>query len=256
MDFKGKVAVVLGASAEGGIGFTTAASFAARGAKVLIGARRGDVLQKLADRIGGTAMACDGGKEDQLKAFAARAAETYGKIDFAVNCAGLPTNDSVSTATAVGLQPSLDVNFVGNVLFTRFMAEIMNDNGAITLISSTAVDRTMPPNFSYAWAKAATECLARYAALEYGGRGIRVNAVIPGFIVTDLTEPMTRMPGVIETFAREVPLGRVGKPSDIADVIMWLSGPSYISGVSLPVSGGNQLTRLPRMDELSIGSPV
>ena len=256
MIFKNKVAVVLGASASGGIGWATAEAFAAQGAKVLVGARRAAPTQELAKKIGGVGMACDGGKEKDIIAFAARAKEAYGRIDFAVNCAGLPTNDSISTSTAAGLQPSLDVNFVGNVLFTRYMAEAMNDGGAITLISSTAVDRTMMPNFSYSCAKAATECLARYAAVEYGPRGIRVNAIIPGFIVTDLTFPMTKMPGVIEAFAREVPLGRVGTPKDIADVIMWLSAPNYITGVSLPVSGGNQLTRLPRMDEMSISSPV
>jgi len=256
MNFKGKVAVVLGASAEGGIGWATAAAFAAFGAKVLIGARRKAPLQALADKIGADAMVCDGGREDDIIAFAKQAAKLYGKIDFAVNSAGLPTNDSISTSTAKSLQPALDVNFIGNVLFTRYMAEIMNDGGAITLISSTAVDRTTPPNFSYSCAKAATECMTRYAALEYGGRGIRVNAIIPGFIITDLTSPMTKMPGVVEAFAREVPMGRAGYPKDIAEVIMWLSGPSYITGVSLPVSGGNQLTRLPRMDEMSISSPV
>ena len=136
------------------------------------------------------------------------------------------------------------------------MAGIMNDGGAITLISSTAVDRIMVPNFAYACAKAATECLARYAAVEYGSRGIRVNAVIPGLIVTDLTSAFMNAPGIDAAFAREVPLGRTGLPTDVADVIMWLSAPNYITGVSLPVSGGNQLTRLPRMDELPVTALV
>ena len=61
---------------------------------------------------------------------------------------------------------------------------------------------------------------------------------------------------MLTDFTKEVPLGRTGVPKDIAEVVMWLSGPCYITGVALPVSGGNQLTRLPRMDELSIGSPV
>jgi NAD(P)-dependent dehydrogenase (short-subunit alcohol dehydrogenase family) len=256
MEFQGKVAVVLGASAERGIGWACAEAFAARGAKVFVGARRAGPLQRLADKIGGTAKVCDGSKEDEIAAFAKRAAEVYGRIDFAVNCAGMAISDSVSAATAENLQPSLDVNFIGNVLFTRRMAEIMNDGGAITLMSSTAVDRTMRPNFSYSCAKAATECLVRYAAVEYGGRGIRVNAIVPGIITTELTSPMMSVPGVADAFTREVPLGRVGVPRDIADVVSWLSAPNYITGVSLPVSGGNQLTRLPRMDELPRSSPT
>jgi NAD(P)-dependent dehydrogenase (short-subunit alcohol dehydrogenase family) len=257
MDFAGKTAVVLGASASGGIGWATAEAFAARGAKVLVAARRHEPLEQLAQKIGGTAMVADGTREADIRALARRAAETYGQIDFAVNCVGLPTNGAISEATAESLQPALDANYVGAVLFTRHMAEAMRDGGAITLISSTAVDRIMPPNFSYACAKAATECLARYAALEYGPRGIRVNAVIPGLIVTDLTAPMMDVPGAVEAFTREIPLGRCGYPRDIAETIMWLSAPGgYITGVALPVSGGNQLTRLPRMDELPVVSPV
>jgi len=210
----------------------------------------------VADKIGADCMVCDAANEADIKAFAAQAERTYGKIDFALNCAGLPTNGSISEATAQDMALPMDINFTSNVLFTRYMAEIMNDNGAITLISSTAVDRTMPPNFLYACGKAATECLARYAALEYGARGIRVNAIIPGFILTDLVLPMTEVPGVVEAFTKEVPMGRCGYPKDIADVVMWLSAPNYITGVALPVSGGNQLTRLPRMDEMAVGSPV
>lgn len=256
MDFKGKTAVVLGASASRGIGWATAEAFAERGARVLIGARRAEPLQKLADKIGAVAMTCDAAVEADIIAFADRARAEFGHIDFATNLAGIATNSTIATASATNLQAALDVNFVANVVFTRYMAEIMNDGGAITLISSTAVDRTMMPNFAYSCAKAATECLARYAAVEYGGRGIRVNAIIPGLIVTDMTAPMMDVPGTDDVFKREVPLGRTGVPRDIADVIMWLSAPNYITGVSLPVSGGNQLTRLPRMDELSVASPA
>lgn len=256
MDFSGKVAVVLGASASGGIGWATAEAYAARGATVIVAARRLAPLQELAGRIGADAHVCDGAREEDIVAFATAIAQRHGKIDFAVNCAGLPTNGDIASATVENLMPSLEANYVGNVIFTRRMAEIMNDGGAITLISSTAVDRIMPPNFSYACAKSATECLARYAALEYGARGIRVNAVIPGLILTDLTAPMMDVPGAVEAFTREVPMGRCGLPQDISDVIMWLSAPNYITGVALPVSGGNQLTRLPRMDELPVASPV
>lgn len=256
MEFTGKIAIVIGASAPGGIGWATAKAYAARGAKVVVAARRLAPLQELAATIGADAIQCDAAREEDLIALSQAVAERYGRIDFAVNCAGLPTNGDISSATVETLMPSLDVNYIGNVIFIRRMAEIMNDGGAITLISSTAVDRTMPPNFSYACAKAATECLARYAALEYGARGIRVNAVIPGLILTDLTAPMMDVPGAVEAFAREVPMGRCGVPQDISDVIMWLSAPNYITGVALPVSGGNQLTRLPRMDELPVVSPV
>lgn len=256
MDFTGKVAVVLGASNANGIGGASAKMYVEHGAKVLIAARRGDALQMVADKIGAQTFICDGAKEGDIKALARHAADKFGQIDFALNCVGLPTNGSIAEANAENIQPSLDANYISNVLFTRYMAEIMRDDGAITLISSTAVDRTMPPNFAYACAKAATECLVRYAALEYGARGIRVNAIIPGFILTDLVKPMTQLPGVIEAFTKEIPLGRCGVPDDIARMAMWLSSPNYITGASIPVSGGNQLTQLPRLDEMPAASPI
>jgi NAD(P)-dependent dehydrogenase (short-subunit alcohol dehydrogenase family) len=134
------------------------------------------------------------------------------------------------------------------------MAANMNDGGSITLITSSSGQQAVLPYFAYACAKAATDCLVRYAALEFGARGIRVNSVLPGPIKTELSKPLFDQPGIEAMYAREVPLGRIGLPSDYADVVLWLSGSAFVTGLNLPVSGGNQLTRAPREDEVLRGA--
>jgi NAD(P)-dependent dehydrogenase (short-subunit alcohol dehydrogenase family) len=253
MPLRDKVAVVLGASAEGGTGWAVAEGLAAEGAKVVVAARRLEPLQKLADRIGGRAFACDAANEDDIVRLSKAAVDAYGPIDIAVNSAGQPVLGMIANARTDKLQRALDVNYVANVHFIKNMAAAMRDGGSIVLITSSSAAQPVFPHFAYACAKAATDCLVRYAAVEYGPRGIRVNSVQPGPIKTDLASNLYATPGVEEIFAREIPLGRVGLPSDYANAVVWLAGSAFVTGLNLPVSGGNQLTRMPRTDELPLG---
>ncbi|MFY9329443.1 MAG: SDR family oxidoreductase [Georgfuchsia sp.] len=246
---KDKVAVVLGASAAEGTGWAIAEALAAEGAKVVVAARRLAPLEILASRIGGHAVACDAGREEEIAALMRETAAAFGSIDIAVNAAAQPVLGRIAKAEATAMQRSLDVNYLGNVYFVKYAAAAMNDGGSIVLISSSSAAQPLLPYFAYACAKAATDCLVRYAALEYGPRGIRVNSILPGPIKSELTKQLFAIPGVEEIHAREIPLGRVGLPQDYANAVLWLAGPAFITGVNLPVSGGNQLTRQPRGDE-------
>jgi NAD(P)-dependent dehydrogenase (short-subunit alcohol dehydrogenase family) len=246
----GKHAVVLGCSAPGGTGWAIAEGLAAAGAKVVVGARTEGPLQRLAGKIGGTAVVCDAASHTQIARLAQTAVATYGRIDIAVNSAALAIRSTISSATSEVIQPVLDVNYVGNVYFIQEMAAAMNDGGSIVIISSSSAQQPVEGYFAYACSKAATDCLVKYAAIEYGKRGIRVNSVLPGPIRSDMARHIYETPGGEEAYAREVPLGRVGEPRDYADVVLWLSGPAFVTGLNLPVSGGNQLTRTPRADEL------
>src|SRR5690606_2520946 len=102
-----KVAVVLGASAEGGTGWAIAEALAAAGAKVVVGARSYEPLQKLAEKIGGTAVRCDAGVEADVEALAAAALETYGRLDIAVNSAGLPVMGLIAESDVAALQSAI-----------------------------------------------------------------------------------------------------------------------------------------------------
>ena len=252
-DLTDKVAVVLGASAEGGTGWVIAEALAARGAKVVVGARSLTPLRRLAERIGGLAVHCDGGSEADITALAEQAVSAYGPIDIAVNSAATPTLSLIRDVTPALMEQAIAVNFLGMTYFVRDMAARMRDGGSVILISSMAVTHPLQPHFAYACAKAAAECLIRYAAQEYGPRGIRVNGIRIGTAVAEMAGAFFSTPGVGEAFVREVPLGRLGQPADMADAALWLSGPAFISGVTLDISGGNQINRFPFLHELPGG---
>lgn len=247
---EGKAAVVLGCSASGGTGWAIAEGLAAEGARVMVAARSRGPLEALAAKIGGVACVCDVADPAQVGALAKAAKAAFGAIDIAVNSAGLPVHGSISDIASVDVQAALDVNYIGNIHFIRHMAEVMNDGGSIVLISSSSAAQPVQPYFAYACAKAAMDCLVRYAAIEYGARKIRVNSILPGPIRSDMAKGLWEIPGMEQVFAREVPLGRIGEPSDYADAAVWLAGPAFVTGLNLPVSGGNQLTRAPRHDEM------
>lgn len=126
----------------------------------------------------------------------------------------------------------------------------MPDGGSIVVISSLSTTHTMLPHFAYACAKSATDCLVRYAAVEYGPRNIRVNSILAGTIVSDMSRELFASPQVTRVFENEVPLRRLGYPQDFANVVLWLAGPAFVTGLNLPVSGGNQLTRFPTVAEV------
>jgi NAD(P)-dependent dehydrogenase (short-subunit alcohol dehydrogenase family) len=249
-DLTGKVAVVLGASAEGGTGWGIAEGLADAGAKVVVGARSFEPLKRLADKIGGLAVACDAGDEAQITALRDAAIKEFGRIDIAVNSAATPTMGLIADSNAALMEQAVRVNLFGMTYFVRDMAEAMTDGGSIVLISSMSATHPIMPHFAYACAKSGSECLVKYAAMEYGKRGIRVNGIRIATVMSEMARDHYNTPGVSERFIHEIPLGRLGSPEDMADAVLWLSGPAYISGSILDVSGGNQITRFPYLHEL------
>jgi NAD(P)-dependent dehydrogenase (short-subunit alcohol dehydrogenase family) len=254
VDLKGKVAVVLGASAEGGTGWAVAEALAANGADVVVAARSFAHLQRLADKIGGTAVRCDAGSEADIKALAKAALDKYGRLDIAVNSAGQPVMSLVADITQEMLDTSARVNFFGPTFFIKYMAEAIGSNGSIVFISSMSSTHLCFPHGPYAAAKAASDLIVRYAAAEFGPRNIRVNSILPGPIKSDMAKEAFEDPAFEAAFEREIPLGRVGYPEDFANAVLWLAGPSYVTGLNLQVNGGNHLTRFPTLNEMSGGA--
>ena len=246
-----RIAVVLGASAERGTGWAVAEALAREGAKVVVGARRIEPLVRLAERIGGIAVACDAAKPDDIAALKS-AACAIGPIDSAVNCAGETARGLIADIDPATVQRAFDANFFASFHFVRQMAPAMRDGGAITLISSAGSVQPVADRVAYGCAKAALDGLVRHAAIEFGRRGIRVNSVLPGPIRTELVADLLAQPGVEEAFLREIPLGRIAEPADIAAVVAFLSRPDgYLTGLNLPASGGMHLMRPPRTEDLS-----
>lgn len=245
-----RVAVILGASAERGTGWAVAEALALEGAKVVVGARRIEQLQRLAERIGGFAVQCDAANPDDIAALSRKAC-AVGPIDTAVNCVGETARGLIAEIDPAAVQRALDVNFLASFHFVRQMASIMRDGGSITLISSAAAMQPVADRVAYGCAKAAMDSLVRHAAIEFGGRGIRVNSIVPGPIRTELVADLLEQPSVEEAFLREIPLGRIAEPADIAAVVAFLSRPDgYLTGLNLPASGGMHLMRPPRAEDL------
>jgi NAD(P)-dependent dehydrogenase (short-subunit alcohol dehydrogenase family) len=253
VNLEGKVATVLGASAEGGTGWAVAEALARNGAKVVVGARSRPPLDILAERIGGTAVTCDAGNEAQVKAMAQTALDTYGRLDIAVNSAGLPVMGLIAELEQEQWDQAVRVNLFGNFYFIKHMAAAMADGGSIVFVSSMSTTHPVFPHGAYACAKSGSDCLVRYAALEYASRNIRVNSILPGAINSDMAKEAFENPEFARTYEREIPMGRVGYPDDFANAVLFLAGPSYVTGLNMQVNGGNQLTRFPRLDEMPGG---
>jgi len=245
-----RIAVVLGASAEAGTGWAAAETLAREGARVVVGARRIEPLHRLAERIGGIAMGCDAADPIAIAAFI-DAARRLGPIDTAINCVGETARGLIAEIDPAQVQRALDVNFIAGIHFVRQAAAAMRDGGSITLVSSASSTHPVADRFAYGCAKAAMDALVRHAAIEFGVRGIRVNSVLPGPIRSEMVAELLAQPGVEQAFLREIPIGRIAEPQDIADAIAWLSRPGgYVTGLNLPASGGMHLMRPPRAEDL------
>ena len=250
----GKVAAVLGASAEGGTGWGIAEGLATRGAKVVVGARSLDPLKRLATKIDGYAVRCDAGSEVDIVAFRDAVLARYGRLDVAVNSAATPALAAIKDLTLDILQLGVRVNYFGMAFFVKYMAEAMEKSGAIILISTMGVTHPIFPAASYACGKAAMECLVRHAAIEYGPRNITINSIRAGTINSEMARGFFGSPGVAKRFEHEIPLGRLGRPEDISGCVEWLASGAYVTGCNIDVSGGNQLNRFPFLEELPGGS--
>lgn len=243
----GKVAVIIGASGEGSMGQATARRFAQEGAKVVVAARRADRLEALASEIGGTACACDISDEDQLAALARTATDTYGRLDIAVNFAGINVSSPIAEISAEALKDAIDIQFTGAILFMKHMAGAMAEGGSIIMTSSLTATLAPAGMTAYAGTKAGVDLVVKIAALEYGKQDIRVNAITPGFVKTEMTTGIIdAAPAVPKAFERETRLPRLGTVEDIANAALWLaSDEAFLTGQNLQVNGGADLGKFP-----------
>jgi len=244
-DERGMRAAVLGASEEGGTGWEIVKALHRQRAFVTVGARRAEGIEALARSIAGKAVPADATIEAQVERFIAEAASD-GPLDCAVLVAGAGIRGMIDDIASDTLAHCLRLNFEAPLLFIRHAARKLADNGSIVLISSIAANNPWPGYVAYGAAKAAMQTLVKYAALEYGGRGIRVNAVCPGPISTPAAQYLVSHPVAGPILAAEAPLGRVASPQDVAEAVAWLcTSPGWITGETIHTDGGMFLRRPP-----------
>mgnify|MGYP001818159477 CR=1 FL=1 len=238
-----KVAIVTGASR--GIGRCIALALAAQGAKVVASARNAEALDNLVEEIkqqGGEAAAVVGdvAVDTDASELIDQAVAKYGQVDILVNNAGITRDGLLLRMKNEDWDAVLDTNLKGAFLCIRAAAKVMSKqrSGRIINISSVVGEMGNAGQANYCASKAGLLGLTKSVARELARRNVTVNAITPGFIVTDMTDDMTDK--ARQAMTEQIPLGRLGEVDDIANAVIFLASDqsSYITGQVLGINGG------------------
>lgn len=247
----GKTAVITGGAS--GIGHETARRFVAEGARVVIGDLDPEAGARAAAEIGGgdgiVSEAVDVRNEADVERLVARAVDTFGGLDLAVNCAGLGTWSPIHLHPLDEWEKIVGTCLTGVFLSVKHEAAAMVAAGTGGVIVNMASINSKVPSdgmVAYCSAKAGVEMLTRVAAMELGPKGIRVCAIGPGFVDTPLTA-FASLGGIRDAYLASVPMGRIGRPGDIADAAVFLASDEagWISGETLYVDGAESTKGYP-----------
>ncbi|WP_434743514.1 SDR family NAD(P)-dependent oxidoreductase [Micromonospora sp. SH-82] len=246
-ELTGRVALVTGGTR--GIGAATARALARAGATVVVTGRDADRAAESAGEFGGYGLALDVGDFDAVGALVRQVVTDHGGLDVLVANAGIMDTGLLGMIRADDVRRTLDVNVAGTVAAVQAAGRAMTRRrrdadgterrgGSIVLLASVVGTFGAAGQSVYAASKAAVAALARSAARELGPRGVRVNAVAPGVIRTDLTAALPTE--VLDRQAAAAALGRLGDAEEVADVIRFLAGDGarYVTGQVLGVDGG------------------
>ena len=242
----GKVAIVTGGSS--GIGRASAIAFAREGAKVVIASRRedqGEETVRLVKEAGsdGFFVKTDVAKAADVSAMVEKTVQQYGRLDYAFNNAGIEeTPTPLVDQTEEMFDQIVNINIKGVWLSMKYQIPQMLKNGGGAIVNTSSVGGLIgvPGVPVYVASKHAVLGLTKSAALEYAKQGIRINAVSPGGIETELFERFASDPQFREQMEAAHPVGRIGKPEEIASAVLWLcsDGASFVTGQTLTVDGG------------------
>src|SRR5215208_7288398 len=242
-----KVSIITGGSS--GIGRATAVALAKEGVKVAVAARRakeGEETVRLVKEAGseGIFMKTDVANEDDVRSLVDKTVKTYGRLDYAFNNAGTEeTMTSLVDQTSDVFDQIMNVNVKGVWLCMKYEIPqmIRTEGGAIVNMSSVAGVMGFPQMPIYVASKHAVLGLTKSAALEYAKSGIRINAVAPGGVETDMLERLGKDKNqILETLKSMHPIGRIGDPEEIANAVVWLLSDkaSFVLGHTLLLDGG------------------
>ena len=247
--FQDKVVLVTGASS--GIGKVTAIEFARAGANVVIAARRVEESQQVVKQIqddGGKAtfIQADVSQHNSVRNLIQQTIETYGRLDCAFNNAGIAGDVFTPTAdhTEENWDTVMDVNLKGTFLCMKYEISEMLKTGGGAIVNNSSVyglKSSTVGHMPYAVSKHGMIALTKTAAHEYATKGIRINAVCPGWTHSEIVDAaLEAYPAVNQLIAEQVPMQRVADSIEIARVVMWLCSDeaSYITGQAIAPDGG------------------
>ena len=242
-----RVAIVTGASS--GLGVAFARALAEAGADVALGARRLERLQQTKTMVESTGrraltVATDVTRPEDCVRLVDQTVEHLGRVDILVNNAGIGTSVPATREAPDQFRRVIDVNLNGCYWMAQACGRVMQPGSSIINIASVIGITTADlPHAAYAASKAGLIGLTRDLAQQWTGRkGIRVNALAPGFFASEMTEQYR--PGYIESQQSRIPVGRSGHPRELAAAVVFLASPasSYVTGQTLPVDGGLTIT--------------
>ena len=232
----GRVAVVVGGAS--GIGAAIADGFTADGWRVVV-----------ADLPGtGADSTVDVTDEASVAALLDGVVVEHGGLDLIVNSAGVSTLGNVVDLAADEWRRVVDVCLTGAFLVIKHAGQRLVEGGSIISLSSLNGRQPGAGLAPYCAAKAGLSMLTQVAALELGPRGIRVNAIAPGLVVTPLTQPAMEIPGIEDDYLENTPLGRSGRPDEIAAAAVYLANAGWVTGEVLDINGGAHLMRYPDLN--------
>lgn len=249
---EGKVALVTGGGT--GIGAAIAKRFTDAGASVVITGRRSEKLQEAAAETGALPVPGDTTDPESCAAAVRAARDRFGRLDILVANAGIVRPGTIVTETDEDWQDTVDVNLNGPRLLLKSAIPLMLENGggAVVIVSSIAGIAAFPEISSYVASKTAVIGLTRSAALDFGPRGIRVNAICPGWVRTPMAEEEmealasqrnSSVDEAVRACVQYYPLGRMAEPSEIAACAEFLASDdaSFVTGIALNVDGGSHI---------------
>jgi len=241
-----KVAVVTGGGS--GIGLAIAEKFTQNGIDTIIVGRDEKKLKEAKEKLGDRChpMPCDLSNLPSIPSLVNTIIKQFGQIDVLVNNAGINMKKLIQDVTDEDFQKIITTNLTAVFAISREVIKHMLErkNGSIINISSMAAQYGLPKVIAYSASKTAIDGMTRAMAVELGPNGIRVNAIAPGFIITDMTDKaLNSDPERKAKVFNRTPMGYMGQTSDIGDAALFLASDAakYITGVVLPVDGGNSI---------------
>jgi 3-oxoacyl-[acyl-carrier protein] reductase len=183
-------------------------------------------------------MACraDVSQRDQLPPLVERILAQWGRIDFVINNAGAHRGGKVGRLTPADWQTVIDTNLTGTLNVITAASAHLQPGAAVVNIGAVVGFRGFPGDAAYAASKAGIAGLTRALAIEFASRGITVNLVIPGLVLTEMTQALSAK--ALESMRRKIPMGRFGEPDEIAEVVEWVARARYMTGAFVPADGG------------------
>jgi NAD(P)-dependent dehydrogenase (short-subunit alcohol dehydrogenase family) len=238
----GKIAVVTGGTS--GIGLATVREFIEQGAKVVFTGRKKPEVEKLSGELGATGFVSDQSKLPDIEELVKKVSELYGRVDILFINAGIVLFSSIENATEDHFDRIMDINFKGSFFTLSKFIPLMHSGAVVTLLSSINATTGQSNCSVYSASKGALNSLVSVAATELSPKGIRINAVCPGPIATNLIAPAGLDQKTVENFASatlsKIPLKRFGKPEEVAKLVAFLSSDdaAFITGSEYVIDGG------------------